>query len=165
MAHRLIACCAALAVAFGVAAPAVAANNRNTDVIVVLDDDRAPGNHHANKEQAAAVARDHGAAPSQTYGTTLFGFAASVPEARLSARANDPRVDYVEPDREVRALGEVAPWGVTRIGLDSLDRSTSNTGAGLHVYVLDTGIDADHPDLAANLGNGYAVEGCRGGPA
>jgi subtilisin len=54
---------------------------------------------------------------------------------------------------------EVTPWGVDRIDADL----NAGTGAGVHVYVIDTGIDADHPDLQAHLGNGYAVTPCKGG--
>lgn len=41
--------------------------------------------------------------------------------------------------------------------------SAGDIGFGAHVAILDTGIDADHPDLQANLGDGYAVETCRSG--
>ncbi|MDT8450860.1 MAG: S8 family serine peptidase, partial [Wenzhouxiangellaceae bacterium] len=53
---------------------------------------------------------------------------------------------------------QTVPWGVDRIGA----LTASNTGAGVHVYVIDTGIDADHPDLAANIGNGFAATTCKG---
>jgi len=41
------------------------------------------------------------------------------------------------------------PWGVDRIGADSV--WTFNTGQGIKVAVVDSGIDSDHPDLASNL--------------
>ncbi|HWH32674.1 MAG TPA: S8 family serine peptidase [Egibacteraceae bacterium] len=163
MKHTVGALCAVFSLAFSLVAPAAAAADRTVDVIVVLDARHAPGGHDANKARAAQVAREHGVRATQAYGTALFGFAAAVPEGRLRALAADPRVRHVERDGAVRAFGEVAPWGVARIGLDATDRSATNTGAGIHVYVVDTGIDADHADLAANLGNGYAVTSCGGG--
>lgn len=51
---------------------------------------------------------------------------------------------------------QVTPWVVTRIGADA----TLNDGAGIHVYIFGTGIDVDHPDLAGNLGNGFAPRVC-----
>jgi len=36
----------------------------------------------------------------------------------------------------------------------------SNEGIGAHVYILDSGIDSDHIDLAANLGEGFAATLC-----
>ena len=49
-----------------------------------------------------------------------------------------------------------APWGVVRIGASSI----ANTGEGVHVYVIDSGIDSNHRDLNGNIGNGYAVVSC-----
>ncbi len=142
-----------------VASPNSASNGDTIDVIVALDDGAAPGGHEANKARAAQIAREHGVEPSQTYGTALFGFAASVPQARLNGLRNDPRVDYVDRDAPVEAYGQTTPWGITRVGAPV----PSNRGAGIHVYVLDTGIDSDHPDLEANLStDGHAVESCKG---
>lgn len=169
-------------------APAtVGAGGRFLDVIVALDPAFAPGGHAANRAQAARIARGLGIAPEFTYGTALFGFAARIPEGRLAALEHDPRVLYVNPDKLVSvplprtaappwctpdsshpacqpddgggSSGQVVPWGITRIGADA----TSGTGAGTHVYVIDTGIDVDHPDLQGNLGIGYAAVACKGG--
>jgi subtilisin len=163
------------------------ASQRFLDVIVALDPAFAPGGHAANRAQAARIARGLGLAPEFTYGTAIFGFAARIPEGRLTALEHDPRVLYVNLDKQVSlpvprtaappwctpdsshpacqpdtgggSSGQVVPWGISRIGADA----TSGTGAGIEVYVIDTGIDADHPDLQANLGIGYAVVACKGG--
>ncbi|OIO06449.1 MAG: hypothetical protein AUJ52_12235 [Elusimicrobia bacterium CG1_02_63_36] len=45
------------------------------------------------------------------------------------------------------------PWGVDRIGASKIwDRAT---GKGVKVAVIDTGIDMEHPDLAANVKGGF----------
>lgn len=144
------------------------------DVIVALKSDFAPGAHASNQARAAEIAQALGVSPRFAYGTALFGFAASVPEGRLNALRNDPRVAYVDFDAPVSipaphitakpgsgggSTAEVAPWGIKRIGADV----NTNEGAGIHVYVIDTGIDSDHPDLTGRLGNGHAPVSCRGG--
>lgn len=162
-------------------------DDRLLDVIVVLDPAFAPGAHAANRAAARRIARGFGLAARFSYGSAVFGFAARVPEGRLRALENDPRVRYVEFDAPVSipipraagpkwctpesthpacaggddggGAGEIVPWGVERIGAGA----NGGDGSGVHVYVIDTGIDADHPDLAAHLGNGYAVTNCKGG--
>jgi subtilisin len=162
------------------------AQERFLDVIVVLDPALAPGGHAANQAAARRVARGLGVAVQHSYGTAVFGFAARIPEGRLRAFESDFRVLYVDLDAPVAIpvprsaaprwctpdsthpacsgdggddAGEVVPWGVARIGADP----TGSTGKDVHVYIIDTGIDADHSDLAANLGNGYAATTCKGG--
>ncbi|WP_267643728.1 S8 family peptidase [Haloarchaeobius amylolyticus] len=74
-------------------------------------------------------------------------------------RNNDVR--YVEEDVTVHALAQSKPWGIDRVDADVV-HSNGQTGEGAHIAILDTGIDADHPDLQPNLGKGYAVENCSG---
>ncbi|PZG13743.1 S8 family serine peptidase [Nonomuraea aridisoli] len=44
-----------------------------------------------------------------------------------------------------------ATWGVAKIGADRVRAERGLTGEGVRVAVLDTGIDAAHPDLAGKL--------------
>ncbi len=155
---------------------------RFLDVIVVLDSKAAPGSHAANQTAAARIAASLGVRARHTYGTALFGFAGRIPEGRLNGLRRDPRVAYVEIDRPVSIpiprtakkpncevdpshpscsggggdTGQEIPWGIVRVGADL----NSNEGAGIHVFVIDTGIDVDHPDLSVSL-NGFAAEVCR----
>ena len=80
--------------------------------------------------------------------------------ARLSERAIErlkvrQDVEYVEEDVVLYAIGQVTPWGVNRIDAD-LAWPTGNTGRGVKVAILDTGIDYDHPDLRMAGGVNYA---------
>ena len=74
---------------------------RFVDVIVVLDAAAAPGAHASNKAHANQVARSMGFDAHHAYGTALFGFAARIPEGRLNGLQRDPRVAYVDLDRQV----------------------------------------------------------------
>lgn len=143
--------------------------DRFLNLIVVLDEGVAPGGHAANRAAVAEVARSLGVEPSATFGTALYGFAARIPEGRLRDLERDPRVAYVQIDRAFSLAGEpsnvsaasvaqTVPWSVTRIGAEGL----ANDGLGVHVYVLDSGIAPTHPDLQANLGNGFASWKCAG---
>jgi subtilisin len=66
-----------------------------------------------------------------------------------------PDVAYVEEDVILSALAQTVPWGVSRIHAD-LVWPTGNTGKGIKVAILDTGIDPTHPDLVVVGGINFA---------
>ncbi len=49
--------------------------------------------------------------------------------------------------------GEEIPWGITRVNAPGAWSTTQ--GAGVRVAIVDTGIDLDHPELAASIKGGY----------
>ncbi|MCR4401331.1 MAG: S8 family peptidase [Firmicutes bacterium] len=48
---------------------------------------------------------------------------------------------------------QVVPWGITKVRAP--EAWSRATGRGVRVAVLDTGIDADHPDLKPNVDGGF----------
>lgn len=84
--------------------------------------------------------------------------AAEVPESALDALRADPRVESIEPDWPVYAAGVEldTAWGVSRVGSGGA-HAAGNKGKGIKVAILDTGIDATHPDLKAGYAGGYHV--------
>ncbi len=94
-------------------------------------------------------ARRYGATVSKIYRSALKGYAATIPDSRLASLRADSRVDFVAPDTKVSTF-DSAGTGIGRVR--AVDKA--NNGTGVNVAVIDTGIDLDHPDLAANIVGG-----------
>src|SRR5205809_1010426 len=62
------------------------------------------------------VAHQHGLAARHQFKHALNGFAGHIPEGRLNALQNDPRVEFIEQDIEMTALSQTVPTGIRRIG-------------------------------------------------
>jgi subtilisin len=82
---------------------------------------------------------------------------------------NNPNVRYIERNELMWALEQETPYGIEQVDADvAID--DGETGDGVSVAIIDTGIDAQHETLAANLGEGYATADadcttdCGGGP-
>ena len=60
----------------------------------------------------------------------------------------------------VQLQSDTVPWGVSRIGVEGIQRQ--NKGDGVKVAIIDTGIDLDHPDLKV-AGNVTFVSGTGNG--
>jgi subtilisin family serine protease len=125
---------------------------------------------------ASQLALAHGGVPKHIYQNALKGFSVELPEAAAIALSNNPRVDYVAEDG-IASINTTQPnppsWGLDRIDQRDrpLDKSYTydNTGAGVHAYVLDTGIRPTHQDfggrasIAADfVGDGQNGNDCNG---
>ena len=82
--------------------------------------------------------------------------AVEIPEQAIAHIKNNPRVKYVEEDGEVHAhdIELDNSWGVERIGA-GIVHDRDNTGAGVKVAIIDTGIDYTHTDLNDNYIDGW----------
>ena len=144
--------------------------------IVVLkepaQDNEAPGLDVASA--ARELTDQYSGELGHTYHHALHGFSATMPEGRALALAHDPRVAYVEEATEIslETTQVNPPWGLDRIdrhqGLN-FSYDYINTGAGVNVYVIDSGILTWHSDFmlrAANLGDfvgdGHGAMDCFG---
>ncbi|RYP33240.1 hypothetical protein DL767_004852 [Monosporascus sp. MG133] len=81
------------------------------------------------------------------------GFASSLTDAEVEALQNDPNVEFIEHDAIVKAFTtqENATWGLARLSSTEPGSSTytydESAGEGTCAYVVDTGIDVDHPEF------------------
>ena len=100
----------------------------------------------------AALIRAYGGDIKYEY-TIISAIACSLPEQAIDALRRNPNIEQIEPDGKVYAIGETLDWGVDRIDAELVH--PYNTGAGIKVAVIDTGIDYNHPDLTANYKGGY----------
>lgn len=115
-----------------------------TGHVVVLD---------AQVADAAATAEDllapRGLAPTFVYEHALKGFAVDLTERQAADLATEPLVDVVERDRTFTVASSPAgvsvPTGLARVGAAGIVGTRTRIDAD--VAVLDTGLDAGHPDL------------------
>ncbi|SFN08790.1 Peptidase inhibitor I9 [Chryseobacterium oleae] len=95
---------------------------------------------------------------SSVFGNALEGFVAkNLTDADVELLKKDSKVQSIEQDYLVTLLekpaeetiaskavtGQETPWGITRVG-------GAGNGVGKTAWVIDSGIDLDHPDLNVN---------------
>nr|MCU0682381.1 S8 family peptidase [Polyangiaceae bacterium] len=97
---------------------------------------------------------------SRTY-SVIPGFAAQLAAADLDELRSDPSVAYVEQDQLMHAVGTFpSPAdGLDRVdqrqGRDGQYNDYNCDGTGVHVYIVDTGINAAHNEFTGRLGNSF----------
>jgi subtilisin family serine protease len=108
----------------------------------------------------------------QVYTHALKGFSVRLPPIAAEALARNPRVLRIEQDRTL-FLSETQ-FGPPSYGLDRIDQVDlpldsqysypANAGQDVHVYVIDTGLNAAHTDFANRIGAGrnFAANGSEG---
>ncbi|CAN5856336.1 hypothetical protein BH24BAC1_BH24BAC1_34560 [soil metagenome] len=97
------------------------------------------------------------------YGSSIAGFSAALTAREAAQLRADSRVAYIEPDRVITlsqkgkpgggggsSPAQNIPWGITEVG-------GAVSGAGKVAWVIDSGIDLDHPDLNVDVARSITV--------
>ena len=81
-------------------------------------------------------------------------YAITLPTQAYGGLLHNPHVAFIEHDAQISIVGETTPVNMITIKANQV-WPTGNTGQGIKVAVLDTGIDYTHPDLSVNYKGGW----------
>ena len=125
----------------------------------------------AEIEQAAGMVRGRSRdRVDHRYRKALRGFSGALAPQTLEELRANPAVDYIEADSVVKMN---LPWGLDRIDQKDLPLNNQyvvdDTGAGVNVYVIDTGIRITHQEFEGravhaftSVNDGRGADDCAG---
>ncbi|HCE57294.1 MAG TPA: peptidase S8 [Prolixibacteraceae bacterium] len=101
------------------------------------------------------------------YGSSIKGFSVKIAPGQLKKLQDDPSVSYIEEDQiitlvipDVKIKGkptkpaptppaQTTPWGISRV------HGVATYSGSNKIWIIDTGIDLDHPDLNVDAASGW----------
>lgn len=96
--------------------------------------------------------------PLHVYSTAVQGFAVTLSDVEVAALAKNPNVEGIWPDQMFTLAkpgtdpsvppAQVTPYGIARVG------GGANYTGNAKAWIIDTGIDLDHPDLNVDAASG-----------
>ncbi|MCP4418215.1 MAG: S8 family peptidase [Chloroflexi bacterium] len=151
----------------------------NNEVIQALEDTIIPGQYLVVFEEevlqarrvsintlAQNMAEEVDGTIVATYEHALQGFAAQLSEEGVEELRNRPEVSHIVADRYATLSDTQYPtpsWGLDRIDQHDLPLDNrynyDSYGAGVHLYIIDSGIRGSHTDFSGRLGNGISFVG------
>jgi len=112
---------------------------------------------------AVGAAARFGGRIEHFYETALTGYSICLPEKAAQLLADEPSVELVEQDQVMSTVATQsgATWGIDRIDQRNLPLSGTYTynfnGAGVHAYIIDTGIRATHQQFGGRVSGGFTA--------
>jgi subtilisin family serine protease len=138
--------------------PSLSAGSVGGKRYIVVFKDNVVGAQAATDQLVATA----GTKPDYVYSASIKGFAARMSDQAADQIRRDSRVAYIELDGPVHITTTQSPtpsWGLDRIDQHTLPLNNSytynRTGAGVHLYDIDTGLHATHVDFTGRVGNGH----------
>lgn len=104
---------------------------------------------HCDADADLSYLADEGIRINQSTGSIRTAF---LPVEQLGRLSDDPTVTRIEPTQQLRLMMDVA---ADAVHLPQFRQSTSLTGDGVVIGIIDSGIDFDHP--AFKIGRGSRV--------
>jgi subtilisin family serine protease len=113
---------------------------------------------------ATEVARSVHAAPTHVYGSAITGFSATLTGSQVRALSRNPVVQLIEQDKLITNALDTTQTNPPSYGIDRVDQRNlplSNsytyftTGAGVHAYIIDTGIYTGHSNFGGRASFDY----------
>ncbi len=107
----------------------------------------------------------------KTYAAAIRGIALALSDAEVNELRNDPAVRYIEQDRVISVQGG-PPFGgggscadnnseTVPCGINVVNGGANYTGSNV-AWIIDTGIDTDHPDLNVDASRGFYASDMKG---
>ena len=104
------------------------------------------------------------------YGTAIKGFSVKIPPGELKKLENDPSVKLIEKNQVLTLIepkdvkiyeaeaqyADSVPWGIKRV-FKPVEGGVSEYNKTAVAWIIDTGIDLDHPDLIVDESRGYSA--------
>lgn len=111
------------------------------------------------------LVKAHGGTVHFRYRHAIKGMALTIPEPALKGLAHNPNIAWIEPDGIMTAdvtqnlMGYSGLWGLDRIDQEylplNIEYTYTNTGSGVRVYIVDTGILTTHTEFGGRAYSGW----------